>query len=515
MSKAVHSPTARLLQSSRLFSLPRPLPQPQLEGVASTGVYRASDTATLPYPTHQAIATPASSLHRGDWGLKRPLPAKRTQNTSTPHIRVQAQDTFEHITDFASAADHTQTAAKWREMGVPMVARQAGRSTTGNESRRAESVFESHLDNTDPDALAEVQQTGRRKGRHHQQVEVKARQRWKYGGPWIAGMQEGEFAQYLVNKIAGRRDEWREFLRSRELDTQLRRAQERAREEGDALTSQDLQRLRTELRPSDARLTKLEKALREDHAEYKLSSRLTSLLSDFLDLPATSTQQSSVNALPSVKTHDLMNALTYMMAEDGPPSTHPSAGLSHLRSGAVMHNHPLWGPQKHAPPIEGRVLRPRTSSAGVTAYRAKVGVGGIVAEDPQSGTNSPPSRNPSEADRMAQVLDPDLKGGNKLWVHPESAYVDDKGQIRLSFSRADEEALAVKKGEVEGILEAKRGTRGSGGSAFAAMPVDTQPRPRMQGFDESLRRQGLGRKEMDGEKAASWMREEFGRQTGR
>ncbi|KAI7149897.1 hypothetical protein KC352_g28834, partial [Hortaea werneckii] len=111
MSKASSSPTARLLQSSRLFSLPRPLPQPHIENITSTGVYRASDSATLPYPTHQAIATTASSRSRGDWGLKRALPKKATQDTSTPHIRVSAQDTPEHITDFGSAADHTQTLA--------------------------------------------------------------------------------------------------------------------------------------------------------------------------------------------------------------------------------------------------------------------------------------------------------------------------------------------------------------------------------------------------------------------
>ncbi len=108
MSKAATSPTARLLQNSRLFSLPRPLPAPPLEGLSSTGLFRASETATTPYPTLQAITTPRSSLSRGDFGLKRALPAKTTRHTSTPHVRIRAQDTYEHVTEFASAADHTQ-----------------------------------------------------------------------------------------------------------------------------------------------------------------------------------------------------------------------------------------------------------------------------------------------------------------------------------------------------------------------------------------------------------------------
>ena len=145
MSKAATSPTARLLQSSRLFSLPRPLPQPAYDGLTSTGMYRTSDTATQPYPTLQAIATPASSHSRGDWGLKRPLPGKTTRGSSTPYIRISAQDTVEHITDFGSAADHTQTAAKWRELGVPVLAKQ-GRS---GAKAAAMSVFEEGADNTE------------------------------------------------------------------------------------------------------------------------------------------------------------------------------------------------------------------------------------------------------------------------------------------------------------------------------------------------------------------------------
>lgn len=64
------APTAQLLRSSRLFSLPPPLPRPKQEDRRGTGV-ETSDTAITPYPTYQIITTPGSSRSRGDWGLKR------------------------------------------------------------------------------------------------------------------------------------------------------------------------------------------------------------------------------------------------------------------------------------------------------------------------------------------------------------------------------------------------------------------------------------------------------------
>ncbi|KAJ4362921.1 hypothetical protein N0V83_010038 [Neocucurbitaria cava] len=116
------SPTANLLRNSRLFSLPNPLPRPPVSESFGAGITKASDTATLPYPTHQAIATTKSSLARGDWGLKRPLPSRsHLVQVSDPVLRITQLDTIEHVTDFDSAADHVRTRQKWEEMGVPMM----------------------------------------------------------------------------------------------------------------------------------------------------------------------------------------------------------------------------------------------------------------------------------------------------------------------------------------------------------------------------------------------------------
>jgi hypothetical protein len=206
MSKAYNSPTARLLQSSRLFSLPRPLPQAALETPSSTGAHRASESATQFYPTHQAIATPSSSHYRGDWGLKRAIPGKTTKS-STPTIRVLGQDTSDHITDFESAADHERSRAKWAEMNIPITAR--GKRERGAADKSTMSVYEDFLDNTDPNAAPVVLRSGADATDGPQTTEAR---RWKYAGPFVAGMQEGEFQRWVQRQLRARREEWTEYL---------------------------------------------------------------------------------------------------------------------------------------------------------------------------------------------------------------------------------------------------------------------------------------------------------------
>lgn len=465
MSKATSSPTARLLQSSRLFSLPRPLPQPVNDTLTSTGIHRHSDTATLPYPTHQAIATPASSLHRGDFGLKRSLP-KKALKTSTPYVRVRAQDTYEHITDFASAADLTLSERKFREMGVPLLMR--AKKTEG----RGRSVFDSDLDNTDPEARAqEVVQRGSSSalGGMAQVAPPKPMQRWKYRGPWIVGMAEGEFDMWLQRNIGRRKEEWKEFVRQRKTEERVADAQREAREAQNPLSKDAIAALQESLRPTDAELESILRDIRNAHARDKLSSELTLLLTAFLDLPALSPSapMAANGQRNAAYFNDLITA-----TERGPPTTHPAAGLSHLRTHAVMSNHPIWGPQSGPNPIEARVVTPRDSAARPSNRLALLGVGGFVAEDPNTATfDSNAARvartsRMSEPERMAKELDTEIEGGNKIWVQAESGIVDEKGRVRMSVKRADPEALAVKRGgeELERIIESKKASVGLPGA---------------------------------------------------
>lgn len=438
MSKAANSPTARLLQSSRLFSLPRPLPRPSVEKASgASGLHRDSDTATKVYPTHQAITTPASSHYRGDWGLKRPLPGKATRGTSTPHIRIQAQDTPEHITDFSSAADHTATVLKWHESGIPMLAKPDKYRSRLSEKPAPVSVYDEGEDSTD----------------------IHAKSRWKFTGPFIAGMGEGEFERYIKTAVRSQRDAWNELLRKNMADKRLEKLV--IREEGTGRSfwkRADVQEkfLRQyTARISDKHLNTYQKHLRDDHKSDQLSSELTAFISAFLDLPAMWADKGMQTSALSPLLRDLGSS----SAETTPPSTHPGAGISHLRTNAVMFNHPLHGPQLHREPFLARVIKPRNHATN-NDNNAKLGVAGIVTQDPVTGTFGTNSNrlnpDPHDPDTMVNAMDPDMAGGNKMWVHPQSAWVDEKGHLRLEVLRGEREAIAVRTGNVSAIHAARR-----------------------------------------------------------
>lgn len=511
MSKSLHSPTARLLQSSRLFSLPRPLPPATLDPATASGLYRASETATLPYPTHQAIATPASSHFRGDWGLKRPIPRKTTARSSTPVIRIRAQDNTQHITEFESAADHVLTEAKWRQMGIPIMNKNA-RTTFSGDGQSPQSVYDDNLDITDPDAVDALQRTPRRlrQGSMAGMTE-KINQRWKFDGPWIPGMQESEFDEYISSKLSRRKAEFRQFLMKRILERRIRDEERANREKGEG-TSTDTARIEELRKEVEENYENEEKKMRDDHVVQNLGSELTAAICDFLDLPGIRFNRQNFAQSPLLR--DQISSLT---ASQGPPSTHPGAGLSHLRTDAFMENHPYWGPQAFRAPVKARVLSPRTNAMYAGA-QAQIGVGGVVTNDAISSTMSAPDRTQVkpeyseeereehylDANRMVTALDENLLGGNKIWVHPKTAHIDEAGRIRLDVTRGDKEAIAVKRDRVEAIHEAKRQSFASAAqTAYLRRPAPGQEAnygyslpdtrlarspSRVKGFDEELGR---------------------------
>lgn len=535
MSKGVNSPTARLLQSSRLFSLPRPLPQPAMASNPYDANPTVSDTATTPHPMYQAIATPVSSLSRGDWGLKRPLPGRTTRNTSTPHIRIRAQDNLQHITDFVSAADHTQTLKKWEEMGIRMIHPTTRPQMTKSGRQEPTSVYESWLDHTDPEAAMHRPSQGKDAGRvpargEAMQADMRAGQRWKYTGPWLAGMQEGEFEAWLAREVTKKQkkmQDWLEFLRKQQLDDKLQNAQRKARDEGQPLTQSDLAQLRLSLRPTDDELTAMQKQLRDDYAVEGLYSDLTALICTFLDLPAVrpAIKDNPSNPFASPQLTRMVN-LTTAESDDGPPVTHPGAGLSHIRTNAIMTNHPIHGPQAFPSPVLARVVRPRTTGNARPEYVASLGVGGFVALDRVPATlesnnayasarsgSEVLSLSPYEPARMSALLDEDLPGGNKMWVQPQMAWVDEQGRVRLDVERADREAVAVKQGEVHQIHEMKRASAGapSDGAGVGVAGGHRvmrfgQRRPRDAKFGFSLPRRQTSEGEAQGDARRSGIR---------
>ncbi|KAL9029026.1 MAG: hypothetical protein Q9196_002688 [Gyalolechia fulgens] len=406
------SPTASLLKNSRLFSLPPPLPRPSHDFTATSTSISNSDTATLPYPTRAAIETTQASLSRGDWGLKRPLPLKSTTNISTPTIRIDDVDSINHITDFESASDHTLTLQKWQEIGLPisMPVKQTGPFVTGgnlNTRKTAPtSVFEDTFDNTESSATRSDTQ------------------RWKFKGPWLAGKTEGGFAEYLEKTVKRRKLEFRSFIRGR---LQKERALDQRRE---AQESGESVECPVEVSEEDVDL--YFKQLRRGDGV-----RLHMLIEEFLDLPIAADSNISEGTIAVM-----------MDSDRGPPSTHLSAGLSYLRTGSHLTNHPILGPMEEEPPVQARILRPQAS--GVAKYSSAIlGVGGIAAEDTTKRTAFLPQDSRRLEKPGIQRFEPEIEGGAKIWIQPDRASVDVRGRLKLHVLRVGRREEAIYEGIVQ------------------------------------------------------------------
>ncbi|PWY74609.1 hypothetical protein BO94DRAFT_538770 [Aspergillus sclerotioniger CBS 115572] len=404
MATARLSPTANLLRNSRLFALPQALTPPPTPPT-SKFVFE-SETATLPHPIRASIATPASSLSRGDWGLKRPLPAKSThEKSSRPVVRIKALDTFEHITDFESAADHTVTLEKFQELNMPMSLPGQIHYATASTPRH-ESPFESHIDNTHTS-----------EGRN----EPGAKQ-FRQSGPWLAGQTEAEFQAYLKS-IRKNKPEILQKLRGYFVAKREAEQRKQAQDNG-----ADLEALEP-VEVTDEEFQAYLKALRNDQAS------LGPVIFELLDLPSpptVPTERIGKRGYPSPGSK--LSSGEY--AVSGPPKTHPSAGLSYSRSHALIYNHPKYGPQAYQRPVEARILRPKGRFKGKNS-KAIAGVAGFAVEDINAMTF-----HEQGAPYGLKTLDTTTPGGSKYWVTPIRATIDSAGKVGLFSYRASTTAKA-------------------------------------------------------------------------
>lgn len=405
MAAARLSPTANLLRNSRLFAVPQALTPPQ-EPVSSKTIVE-SDTATLPHPIRASIATPRSSLVRGDWGLKRPLPSKATSDKSrNPVVRVNALDTFEHVTDFESASDHTKTLEKFQELHLPISLHAKPNYNTAVIPKH-QSPFDSLVDNTaESDGL---KQPGAKQ--------------YRQKGPYLAGQTETEFQLYL-RKIRREKPELLRQLRERYVAQKTAERRKEAQDNG-----KDLEGLDQPVEVSDAEFHDYLKRLRAD------PRAMGPILFDLLDLPSPPKVPSvRIGAAYYTANGTKLSAAQY--ASSGPPKTHPSAGLSYMRSHAMIYNHPAFGPQANRRPVQARVLMPRKRQKG-RSQRPIIGVAGFAHEDLNSMTF---------ADHNGPLglafFDATIPGGAKLWVTPTRAYVDSQGRVELVSNRATASAKA-------------------------------------------------------------------------
>ncbi|PWY73688.1 hypothetical protein BO70DRAFT_364598 [Aspergillus heteromorphus CBS 117.55] len=405
MAAARLSPTANLLRKSRLFAIPQALTPPQ-EAPTSRAIAE-SDTATLPYPIRASLVTPSSSLARGDWGLKRPLPAKSTSDKSSrPIVRVLELDTFEHTTDFESAADHTVTLEKFQELHMPMSLPSKASYAASMVSKHV-SPFESHLDNTN--TSPGLGEPGAKQFRH--------------SGPWLAGQTETEF-QAFSKYVQKNKPELLKKLRESFVAKRTAEQWKQAQDNGENLENLE------PVKVTDEEFQAYIKSLRADPLA------LGPVVFELLDLP-------SAPAVPSNKigTKYYQSPGTKLSAAEytafGPPKTHPSAGLSYTRSHALIYNHPKYGPQAFQRPVEARVLRPKGRFKGRSSGKAVTGVGGIAVDESTMHTFIEKGSSAANA-----VFDSSIPGGAKFWVNPVRSSVDSEGRIELKANRASATAKA-------------------------------------------------------------------------
>lgn len=403
------SPGGALLRSSRMFSLPTAIPPPPGDFQSATS-YNV-ETATQVFPTLQTVTAPENFRQRGDWGFKRNFPLRSTAKTSTPYLRVKQVDSIEHVTDFNSAADHALTLQKWQELNVAISLPHAKKDTESNTmfmDDGLKSVFEDMYDFTDIDEQ-KISQAGDR--------------RWKYKGPWLANLAEGEFQTYLKRQVRGRRAEFRKFLKAQLAPSLTAQARQQAMDQG-------LDQEVPEVQPEDVTDEQIVEFLRKSR-NHRL--QLYDYVSKFLDLapcePGDTTDYLGGLSIGETKTFDAQNPY----AKVGPPITHPSAGLSYLRTTSFLENHPFYGPQHKHRPVQARIMTVKTDRETV------VGVAGFV---------SPSTLERSDL-KSADQHNHKTSGGPKSWVNVVSAQVGSTGRALLHLEPANGEARMVQE-EMQG-----------------------------------------------------------------
>jgi hypothetical protein len=482
---APNSPTAQLLRTSRLFSLPKPLPRPAARDSIRSTTYQDSPHATTPYPTHQAIATTHASRARGDWGLKRPLPIKTTAKAQT--VRVKEHDTYDQVVEFEHAHDHSLTLTKLQGLNLAITRPDVSGTHYSVRAYHEPSAFEPQFDNVaiEPNFEVAEKTTSR---------ESNLQSRWRRRGPSLGDMSEADFTNYLQN-VRGKRDhftrrlKWRaiqEFaslarekanglepvapkiyyswlsqLSPRSLAEYARRvfghsniwqdsfpdaeiAQLRGSKEGEAMSLEHFaEPWFAEDTPADAKsltmaqLKELEnslpKAVQDFWKQYWVNFRNKSgddmsdrqMIDEFLDLPP-NVPESEYDQ--TQKSSDL--------------STHPSAGLSYRRTDQTLNNNPTYGPLSFNQPQEARFL-PLPAGARTTymgkASDSAIGLDSIIISRERILAQSPTGITDERTPR----------GGQKLFVNVTGTHITQTGRINLEARVSGDAEQAIAQGKLQ------------------------------------------------------------------
>jgi hypothetical protein len=466
MTSARLSPAANLLRNSKLFALPPAVPLPPAK--PTVDVVFKSDTATTLHPTTAAIYTDSGSLVQGDWGLKRPLPKKPFHKTTTPVIRLRSDiDTQEHIADFDSAADHVLTLQKWQNYpvmmtnGQPRSSRSQSLSNTsvfhptfdnttakpatlkplnpasftsgnwndadrqeflGKSSEDAETASASSQGNSSlseilkqfkRDTAADAEASGR------PAVEPTTRsppvreafKRWRYDGPWIAGMTNNDFELFMRRLDGDKIGAFREHLKKRIM---ARKQRDHAEAVGQARAAQQEPPQAPSLDITSEEVDSLLRVLREKNEDFAAE------IGTFLDLPDSFAFGRADRSW--TRPADQQTAASQHHQKLGPPRTHPSAGFSYLRSDRFASISPKYGPQLPQYPLPARHLKQLPYAVRAVEggdQKNQWGVGGFIVNIGQTG-----GRGDFNTWRTSE-------GGPKTSATISNAFVASDGSIQL------------------------------------------------------------------------------------
>lgn len=343
--------------------------------------------------------------------MKRELPMARLKKQIQPLIALTRLDAYEKVTEFRSVGGYYGTLRKWQAMDVPMM-RRAGpnkaQSATTTSTDAIESVFEKKFDTlASPDAHRD--------------------DRWRFKGPWVGAQPESEFLTFLERDVRNKRAGFQEYMRAQCAAAINKKAKAEmfsrgVVDEAKVVTASDV---------TDEQFDDFMRQMRADRRD------LFNYIRTYFDLPPRNPQhdgdlmkamdgQGALSNFLSAVPRELSNS---PYASNGPPKTHPSAGMYYTRTPAVTPNHFLHGPLKDPLPVLARVMPTQRSK------RRLLGVAGfIVAADTVADFD------PLGKSRYLKQFERQ-HGGEKSWVTTSSADVQPDGKIMLRLRPAHDASV--------------------------------------------------------------------------
>lgn len=236
--------------------------------------------------------------------------------------------------------------------------------------------------------------------------DVSTARRWRYSGPYLAGMNGMEFDAFLKNITRDKKAAFRDLVRNDLVKQREHEQSLQALEEGRVAASHD----------SPAEVTEEDVT---EHLRYLRSEpgKFGPLIAEFFDL-ADGPRPSSETQDPWSYGRDTIAADPYK--ESGPPRTHPSAGLSYLKFEKFSQNDIVVGPRATRPPVPARLLK--SIQAAHNRHIPFVGVAGFIVPQPTSASTSFSELNWKWAP---------TKDGPKMVVTPTTATVSQAGKVEI------------------------------------------------------------------------------------